>query len=176
MGIPRGSPAVPKLAASLNRVCIPSWPPLNSGTLWPSHAALQTCTRTYRRAFASSATRSAAADLSGLKDVLRITEEVADAVATNKPVVALESTIYTHGAFEEDLGLEEIVRKHGAVPAVCGVYNGVATVGLEKHEIQEMVHGNPAKISRRDFAGIVGDASSHSLCYILFLSGLTSAR
>ncbi|KAH8910905.1 hypothetical protein BR93DRAFT_874256, partial [Coniochaeta sp. PMI_546] len=123
-----------------------------SNALRSSFSSLQTCNKTDRRRFTSSARRPAAADLSGLKDVLRVSEEVADAVATNKPVVALESTIYTHGAFEEDLGLEEIVRQHGGVPAVCGVYNGVATVGLEKHEVQEMVHGNPAKLSRRDLA------------------------
>lgn len=89
--------------------------------------------------------------------MLKISDEVADAIATNKPVVALESTIYTHGAFEEDLGLEDIVRDLGAVPAVCGVYDGVATVGLEKREIREMVRGKAAKISRRDLAVIVGD-------------------
>jgi pseudouridine-5'-phosphate glycosidase/pseudouridine kinase len=113
-------------------------------------------TRPGRRGFQSSA-RQSSAGLSGLSDILRITDEVADAVATNKPVVALETTIYTHGAFEEDLGLEDIVRSLGAVPAVCGVHNGVATVGLEKHEIEEMVHGKATKLSRRDLAVIVGD-------------------
>lgn len=128
-------------AASLNRGCIASRPRISSA----------------RRGFTSSVRRPAAAGLAGLKDVLQISEEVADAVATNKPVVALESTIYTHGAFEEDLGLEDIVRHLGAVPAICGVYNGVATVGLEKHQIQEMVHGKATKVSRRDLAAIVGD-------------------
>lgn len=165
MRVSRGSPTISRLATSLNRGCIPSRSPApGSFCLVP-----QACHKTDRRKFASSARRPAAADLSGLKDVLRISDEVADAVATNRPVVALESTIYTHGAFDEDLGLEEIVRRHGAVPAVCGVYNGVATVGLEKHEIQEMVHGNPAKISRRDLGFIVGDASGHFPYYVFFL-------
>lgn len=161
MSITRGSLGLPSLAASVNRVCMASRSRRYSNALRSSFSSLQTCNKTDRRRFTSSAPRPAATDLSGLKDVLRVSEEVADAVATNKPVVALESTIYTHGAFEEDLGLEEIVRQHGGVPAVCGVYNGVATVGLEKHEVQEMVHGNPAKLSRRDLALIVGDASHH---------------
>ncbi|KXJ95802.1 Indigoidine synthase A like protein-domain-containing protein [Microdochium bolleyi] len=91
----------------------------------------------------------------GLKDLLRVSEEVADAVATNKPVVALESTIYTHGAVE-DLGLEEIVRANGGVPAVVGVLDGVPSVGLLPHEIDRMCQGSPKKVSRRDVAFIVG--------------------
>ncbi|KAJ9145237.1 IdgA domain-containing protein [Coniochaeta hoffmannii] len=145
-----------RLAASLNRGFKAPLPEMSAAALRSSCSAFQTRRGRYGRNFASSA-RCQAADLSGLKDVLKISDEVADAVATNRPVVALESTIYTHGAFEEDLGLEDIVRDLGAVPAVCGVYNGVATVGLEKHEIQEMVHGNAAKVSRRDLAVVVGD-------------------
>jgi pseudouridine-5'-phosphate glycosidase/pseudouridine kinase len=148
---------VPRLVASLNRGYIASRSRINSGSIRSCGFFVQTRNKTDRRGFASSTRRQTSADLSGLRDVLRISEEVADAVATNKPVVALESTIYTHGAFQEDLGLEQVVRELGAVPAVCGVYNGVATVGLEKHEIQEMVHGDAAKISRRDLAVIVGD-------------------
>ncbi|KAJ0295180.1 hypothetical protein CBS470a_000228 [Colletotrichum nupharicola] len=64
----------------------------------------------------------------GLKDLLRVSDEVADAVATNKPVVALESTIYTHGALGNDLGLEDVVRQGGGVPAVCGILNGQPVV------------------------------------------------
>lgn len=150
-------PSVPRLAASLSQGCTTPRPRLSSACFRLSCVAPQTHSRREGRGFSSSVKRPAAADLSGLKNVLRITDEVADAVATNKPVVALESTIYTHGAFEEDLGLEDIVRAAGAVPAVCGVYNGVATVGLLKHEIQEMVQGNAAKLSRRDLAAIVGD-------------------
>ncbi|KAF9879291.1 hypothetical protein CkaCkLH20_03524 [Colletotrichum karsti] len=93
----------------------------------------------------------------GLKDLLRVSDEVRDAVATNKPVVALESTIYTHGALGNDLGLEDIVRQGGGVPAVCGVLNGEPVVGLTEEEVAVMVNsGNASKVSRRDFAHIVG--------------------
>lgn len=94
----------------------------------------------------------------GLRDLLRVSDEVADAVATNKPVVALESTIYTHGAVE-DLGLEDIVRANGGVPAVVGILDGVPSVGLLPHEIDRMCQGSPKKVSRRDIAFIVGKVS-----------------
>ncbi|TDZ17802.1 Pseudouridine-metabolizing bifunctional protein [Colletotrichum orbiculare MAFF 240422] len=93
----------------------------------------------------------------GLKSLLRVSEEVADAVATNKPVVALESTIYTHGALGNDLGLEDVVRRGGGVPAVCGILNGEPVVGLTEEEVELMVNsGNASKVSRRDVAHIVG--------------------
>ncbi|ROT36825.1 hypothetical protein SODALDRAFT_345501 [Sodiomyces alkalinus F11] len=92
-----------------------------------------------------------------LKDFLKISDEVADAVATNKPVVALESTIYTHGALGNDLGLEEIVRQGGAVPAVCGILDGRPTVGLTSDEVARMVEsGTAKKASRRDIAYLAG--------------------
>ena len=83
-------------------------------------------------------------------------------MATNKPVVALESTIYTHGALGDDLYLEDIVRKNGAVPAVCGILAGVPTVGLTTQEVERMVHEGAKKASRRDLAYLVGKVN-HSL-------------
>ncbi|KAJ4297202.1 hypothetical protein N0V88_004120 [Collariella sp. IMI 366227] len=82
----------------------------------------------------------------------QLSQPVTSALATNKPVVALESTIYTHGALGNDLNLEAIVRAHGAVPAVCGILAGVPTVGLEPAEIERMVQEGAKKVSRRDLA------------------------
>lgn len=93
---------------------------------------------------------------SQLASLLKVSPEVADAVATNKPVVALESTIYTHGALGDDLYLEDIVRKNGAVPAVCGILAGVPTVGLSTAEVERMVNEGAKKASRRDLAYLVG--------------------
>lgn len=104
--------------------------------------------------FRSYAT-SKSAKPSALPGFLKVSEEVQDAVQTNKPVVALESTIYTHGALG-DLGLEDIVRQHGGVPAVCGILAGVPTVGLTPGEIDRMVHESARKASRRDIAALVG--------------------
>lgn len=99
-------------------------------------------------------------DRSGIKDVLRISEEVADGIATNGPVVALESTIYTHGALGDDLGLEDIVRRHGGIPAVVGILDGVPTVGLTPEQVARMVNsGTARKVSRRDIAYLVGMVS-----------------
>ncbi|KAI0594310.1 Indigoidine synthase A like protein-domain-containing protein [Biscogniauxia sp. FL1348] len=94
--------------------------------------------------------------LGGLNEILKVSEEVADALATNKPVVALESTIYTHGAMGNDLDLEGIVRRHGGVPAVVGILDGIPTVGLLPEEVTRMVEGSPKKASRRDLAHLVG--------------------
>ncbi|KAJ0330292.1 hypothetical protein COL5a_003353 [Colletotrichum fioriniae] len=100
---------------------------------------------------------AAAYQAGGLKNLLRVSEEVADAVATNKPVVALESTIYTHGALGNDLGLEDIVRQGGGVPAVCGILNGEPIVGMTEAEVAYMVDsGTAGKVSRRDVAHLVG--------------------
>ncbi|KAI0401049.1 Indigoidine synthase A like protein-domain-containing protein [Xylaria palmicola] len=95
--------------------------------------------------------------LAGLKELLRVSEEVTEALATNKPVVALESTIYTHGALGE-LGLEDIVRKHGGVPAVVGILGGMPTVGLTPDEVTQIVEGSPRKASRRDIAYLAGSS------------------
>ncbi|KAI1131770.1 Indigoidine synthase A like protein-domain-containing protein [Nemania abortiva] len=96
------------------------------------------------------------ATVAGLKEILRVSEEVTEALATNKPVVALETTIYTHGALGNDLDLEGIVRRSGAVPAVVGILGGVPTVGLTPDEVTQMVEGSPRKASRRDIAFAVG--------------------
>jgi pseudouridine-5'-phosphate glycosidase/pseudouridine kinase len=63
--------------------------------------------------------------------LLSIHEEVEHAVRTGKPVVALETTIYTHGfPYPENVALashlESLVRAHGGVPATIGILNGVA--------------------------------------------------
>ncbi|VUC26541.1 unnamed protein product [Clonostachys rosea] len=108
-----------------------------------------------QRNFTLSARQYSQASLRGLGSVLRVSEEVRDAIATNKPVVALESTIYTHGAIG-DLGVEDIVRRNGGVPAVCGILAGVPTVGLLPHEIDRMIEEKAHKVSRKDIASIVG--------------------
>lgn len=96
---------------------------------------------------------------SRVKALLKVSPEVAHAVAANEPVVALESTIYTHGALGNDLLLEDVVRRHGAVPAVCGILAGVPTVGLTPAEVECMVNEGARKASRRDLAYVVGTVS-----------------
>lgn len=97
-----------------------------------------------------------------LRSLLQISPEVQDAIANGKPVVALESTIYTHGALGRELPelLNSVVRRNGAVPATIGVLDGLPTVGLSPEEIDRMVDEGARKISRRDFAYIVGAVSN----------------
>jgi pseudouridine-5'-phosphate glycosidase len=87
---------------------------------------------------------------------LRVSDEVADAVDAGTPVVALESTIFTHGLpsprnVEVAVEGEEIVRAAGAVPATIGVVAGVPVVGLSRDEIAALGQDPaPDKASIRD--------------------------
>lgn len=89
---------------------------------------------------------------------LRISESVRDAVAGGVPMVALESTIFTHGLprprnVEVALRGEEIIREGGAVPATIGIVEGQAVVGLSPEEINRLGHDDDAaKASIRDLA------------------------
>lgn len=106
------------------------------------------------RSFASSP-----AAASGLGEFLSVSEEVTDAVATNKPVVALESTIYTHGMLGNDLAKEhlELVRRHGGIPAIIAIVDGCPKVGVSYEEILRMIEDKgTVKASRRDIAYLVG--------------------
>ncbi|KAL8867547.1 MAG: hypothetical protein Q9174_005594 [Haloplaca sp. 1 TL-2023] len=96
---------------------------------------------------------------------LRISDEVQEAVQSKKPVVALESTIYTHG-FPHPQNtalashLESVVRLNGGIPATIGILDGVARVGLDAKELAELTAsaGKPdtKKISRRDIGYVCG--------------------
>lgn len=94
--------------------------------------------------------------------MLRISEEVRAATEEKRPVVALETTIYTHGyPYPQNLKLaahlESIVRANGAVPATCGVLNGIARVGLSFKELEQLTTDSEArKVSRRDLGFICG--------------------
>lgn len=85
-----------------------------------------------------------------------VSEEVQAAVRENRPVVALESTIFTHGLprprnLEVALEAEASLRAAGVVPATIGVYNGVPTVGLSAEQITELSKvDNMDKVSLRD--------------------------
>ena len=73
-------------------------------------------------------------------EFLAISPEVSAAVAEGRPVLALESTIFTHGLprprnVEVALEAEEHVRAAGVVPATIGLVDGVPTVGLSTDEI-----------------------------------------
>ncbi|AXH34990.1 pseudouridine-5'-phosphate glycosidase [Humibacter sp. BT305] len=87
---------------------------------------------------------------------LVLSDEVRDAVASGAPVLALESTIFTHGLprprnVEVALEAEEIVRAAGVVPATIGLVGGVPTVGLSTDEIVSLSNDDSVvKVSLRD--------------------------
>ena len=90
---------------------------------------------------------------------LDIKPEVAEALAAGKPVVALESTIISHGMpypqnVETALAVEQIIRDHGAVPATIAVIGGRLKAGLSPEEIEYFGKKGQAihKASRRDLA------------------------
>ena len=92
-----------------------------------------------------------------LEKYLSVSEEVKQALAEGKPVVALESTIISHGMpypknVETALNVEKIVRENGAVPATIAIIKGKITVGLSKEEIEYLGKEGLAvtKASRRD--------------------------
>jgi pseudouridine-5'-phosphate glycosidase len=93
-----------------------------------------------------------------LADYLDIAPEVAGALATGAPVVALESTIITHGMpfpenVETALSVEADIRAHGAVPATIAVIGGITHVGLGAERLAELSQmQNVMKLSRADLA------------------------
>jgi pseudouridylate synthase len=100
-------------------------------------------------------------DITGFLD---INEEVAAAKAAGKPVVALESTIISHGMpypvnVQTAREVEAIVREGGAVPATIAILNGRIKIGLTEEELIYL--GKPenrpsiAKVSRRDLAYVL---------------------
>ena len=98
--------------------------------------------------------------------ILKVNPEVEKALKEKKPVIALESTIISHGMpypqnVETANKVEEIIREHGGVPATIGIVEGVPTVGLTKDEIEELGkrgHTVP-KVSRRDLPMVIAEKS-----------------
>ncbi len=93
---------------------------------------------------------------------LDYSDEVREALAENRPVVALESTIISHGMpypknVETALMVEDEIRKHGAVPATIAIIGGRLKAGLSKDEIEYFGKKGLAitKTSRRDISTIV---------------------
>ncbi|KAF8009251.1 hypothetical protein BT93_J0288 [Corymbia citriodora subsp. variegata] len=98
-------------------------------------------------------------DVSGL---MKISPEVAEALSSGKPVVALESTVISHGMpypqnLETAKQLESIVRVNGAVPATIAILDGVPCIGLSKEDLQKLANlgGRAQKTARRDIAHVV---------------------
>lgn len=117
-------------------------------------------------------------------ELLHISPEVEDAINSKKPIVALESTIISHGMpFPQNaqtaIEVEETIRKHGAVPATIAIIGGVMKVGLSKEEIELLGREGHSvtKVSRRDLpfvvaAGKNGATTVASTMIIAALAGI----
>lgn len=97
---------------------------------------------------------------------IKVNPEVKSALKNGVPVVALESTIISHGMpypnnVETALKVESIVREHGGVPATIGIINGVGIIGMNAKEIEAFGKKGREipKVSRRDIAMIMATNS-----------------
>ena len=114
---------------------------------------------------------------------LSIAPEIQEALAAGKPVVALESTILSHGMpYPENLEfshrVEEIVREEGAVPATTAIIGGKLCVGLTSDQLEIMCKAeNVGKVSRRDVAtyvatGMIGATTVATTMMLAELAGI----
>ncbi len=95
---------------------------------------------------------------------LHVSPEVSDALHSNRPVVALESTLITHGLpypanVETALAMEAAVRESGAVPATIAILKGQITVGITPDDVERLGSlptNSVRKCSRRDLSIAVG--------------------
>lgn len=95
------------------------------------------------------------------RNFMDIKPEVGKALEEGTPVVALESTIISHGMpypknVETALAVEEVIRKNGAIPATIAIIEGRIKIGLTPEEIEYMAKAdNVLKVSRRDFPLVI---------------------
>ena len=97
------------------------------------------------------------------KKFMDINPEVEKALEEGVPVIALESTIISHGMpypknVETALAVEEVIRKNGGVPATIAIIGGRIKIGLTADEIEYMAKAdNVLKVSRRDFPLVISE-------------------
>lgn len=118
-----------------------------------------------------------------MQELLQVTDEVADALAEGRAVVALESTIITHGMpypanAATARAVEADVRAAGAIPATLALAHGRLRVGLSDAELDELAQMDDAfKVSRRDLpfvlrSGGVGGTTVAATMIIAAMAGI----
>ncbi len=114
---------------------------------------------------------------------LNINEEVKNALENNVPVVALESTIISHGMpypqnVETALKVEAVIRENGAIPATIAIMDGHLKVGLTEEEIDRLGSAKEVmKVSRRDIPfvisqGVMGATTVAATMIIAEMAGI----
>ena len=119
-----------------------------------------------------------------MNNYIKISKEVQNALDNNLPIVALESTIVSHGMpypknLHTALECEQIVRDNGCVPATIAIIKGKLCVGLEKEDLEYLAYTGlkVTKVSRRDIPVIVakgadGATTVSATMYIASLAGI----
>lgn len=114
---------------------------------------------------------------------IEFSKKVADAKAARQPIVALESTIISHGfPYPENIALaremEQVIEAEGAIPATIAIINGVIKCGLEEEELELLASsGDVKKCSVRDLpmvtaAGITGATTVASTSFVAERAGI----
>ena len=119
-----------------------------------------------------------------MKPALVVAPVVAEALAQGKPVVALETTVITHGLPEGQnvrtaLELEAAVRERGAVPATIGVLGGALRIGLSGEELIELAATNRAvKVNLSNLGAVIaaGRAGSTTVAATVFAAAQAGIR
>lgn len=119
-----------------------------------------------------------------LEKYLSITPEIEEAIRAGKPVVALESTILSHGMpYPENVTfahkVEEIVRGEGAIPATTAILDGKLKVGLTAEELELMCKAEGVgKVSRRDVAVYVatGQAGATTVATTMMIAAMAGIK
>jgi pseudouridylate synthase len=109
---------------------------------------------------------------------LRIAPEVAEALAAGRAVVALETTVVTHGLPHPDgvavaLEMEDAVRRAGATPATIGVLDGAVRVGLARADLEALAGARDvAKLNLSNFAAVLaaGTPGSTTVAATVFVA------
>ena len=120
-----------------------------------------------------------------MKEYLVVSKEIKDAIENNKPVVALESTIISHGMpypknVETALKVEEIIRENGAIPATIAIINGKLSVGISPEQIDYLGKNGlaVAKSSRRDLPILVarGEDGATTVATTMIIANLAGIK
>ena len=121
---------------------------------------------------------------SSASSLFHVAAEVAAAVAAGRPVVALETTLVTHGLPQPEgvrvaAALEDAVRAHGAIPATIGILDGTVRVGITRTELERLAAAtHPVKVNLGNFAAEVaaGGCGSTTVAATMFAAWQTGIR
>ncbi|HOS18937.1 MAG TPA: pseudouridine-5'-phosphate glycosidase, partial [Clostridia bacterium] len=120
-----------------------------------------------------------------LNDQLKYSKEVRWALEAGTPIIALESTIISHGMpYPDNLATarecERVARECGAVPATCAILRGKAHIGLDEEQLDFLARerGNVVKASRRDIPVLIarGMNGATTVAATMILASLAGIR